>query len=115
MGEPPRRQKAQSEREGHDLPLLHDRLLQRLPPTPLGYQVQRGLPAGIAKGSTHLLRHTCATHLLEGGADIRYIQKLLGHASLEITAIYTEMSVEALCRVYSACHPAERRWRERHV
>ena len=69
--------------------------------------------AGIEKGGPHLIRHTCAQHLLEGGADIRYIQKLLGHASLETTAIYTEMSVEALRRVYSACHPAETRWRDK--
>ena len=83
-------------------------------PNALGYLVRKYLrAAGIAKGGPHLIRHTCATHLLEGGADIRYIQKLLGHASLDTTAIYTEMSVEALRRVYSACHPAERRWKEK--
>ena len=64
-------------------------------------------------GCCHLFSHTCATHLLEGGADIRYIQKLLGHASLETTAIYTEMSVDALRRLYNACHPAETRWKEK--
>ena len=80
----------------------------------LGYLVRKYLrAAGIEKGGPHLVRHTCAQHLLEGGADIRYIQKLLGHASLETTAIYTEMSVEALRRVYLACHPAETRWKER--
>ena len=83
-------------------------------PNALGYLVGKYLrKAGIEKGGPHLIRHTCAQHLLEGGADIRYIQKLLGHASLETTAIYTEMSVEALRRVYSACHPAEKRWREK--
>ena len=83
-------------------------------PNALGYLVGKHLrKAGIEKGGPHLIRHTCAQHLLEGGADIRYIQKLLGHASLETTAIYTEMSVEALRRVYSACHPAETRWREK--
>jgi integrase/recombinase XerD len=83
-------------------------------PNALGSLIARYLrTAGVSKGGAHLLRHTCAQHLLEGGADIRYIQKLLGHASLETTAIYTEMSVEALRRVYSACHPAETRWREK--
>jgi integrase/recombinase XerD len=46
--------------------------------------------------SCHLLRHTCATHMLEGGADIRYIQQLLGHEKLETTAIYTEVSIKQL-------------------
>ncbi len=59
-------------------------------------------------GGPHLLRHTCATHLLEGGADIRYIQQLLGHASLEATAIYTEVSILQLQAVHARCHPAER-------
>jgi hypothetical protein len=45
--------------------------------------------------SCHLLRHTCATHMLEGGADIRYIQQLLGHEKLETTAIYTEVRIES--------------------
>ena len=48
--------------------------------------------AGL-KGSGHLLRHTCATHMLEGGADIGYIQQLLGHEKLETTAIYTEVTI----------------------
>lgn len=58
------------------------------------------------KGSCHLLRHTCATHMLEGGADIRYIQQLLGHEKLETTAIYTEVSIKQLQAVYERCHPA---------
>lgn len=60
------------------------------------------------KGSCHLLRHTCATHMLEGGADIRYIQQLLGHESLETTAIYTEVSIKQLQEVHARCHPAGR-------
>ena len=60
------------------------------------------------KGGAHLFRHTCATHLLEGGADIRYIQQLLGHAKLETTAIYTEVSIIQLQAVHARCHPAER-------
>ena len=63
--------------------------------------------AGLAKrGSCHLLRHTCATHMLEGGADIRYIQQLLGHASLETTAIYTEVTIRQLIEVHARCHPS---------
>jgi len=58
-------------------------------------------------GSCHLLRHTCATHLHDNGADIRFIQQLLGHEKLETTAIYTEVSIEALKAVHSRCHPAE--------
>jgi integrase/recombinase XerD len=64
------------------------------------------------KGGAHLLRHTCATHLLEGGADIRYIQQLLGHEKLETTAIYTEVSIVQLQAVHARCHPAERRENE---
>ena len=58
-------------------------------------------------GSCHLIRHTCATHLHDNGADIRFIQQLLGHEKLETTAIYTEVSIEALKAVHARCHPAE--------
>jgi len=58
-------------------------------------------------GSCHLIRRTCATHMLENGADIRFIQKLLGHEKLETTSIYTETSIEALKDVHSRTHPAE--------
>ena len=57
----------------------------------------------------HLLRHTCATHMLEGGADIRYIQELLGHEKLETTAIYTQVTIEQLKAVHARTHPAEKR------
>ena len=57
------------------------------------------------RGSCHLLRHTCATHMLEGGADVRYIQQLLGHANLETTAIYTEVTIHQLLAVHARCHP----------
>jgi integrase/recombinase XerD len=57
-------------------------------------------------GSCHLLRHTCATHMLEGGADIRFIQQLLGHEKLDTTAIYTEVSIQQLQLVHERCHPA---------
>lgn len=55
----------------------------------------------------HLLRHTCATHMLEGGADIRYIQELLGHTRLDTTAIYTRVTIEQLKAVHAKTHPAE--------
>ena len=55
----------------------------------------------------HLLRHTCATHMLEGGADIRFIQELLGHEKLETTALYARVGIERLQAVHARCHPAE--------
>ena len=65
--------------------------------------------AGLGKrGSCHLLRHTCATHMLEGGADIRFIQQLLGHEKLETTAIYTEVTIRQLLEVHARCHPSGR-------
>lgn len=63
--------------------------------------------AGINKpGSTHLLRHACATHMLEGGADIRFLQALLGHSQLNTTEIYTHVSIEKLQAIHAATHPA---------
>lgn len=57
-------------------------------------------------GSCHLFRHTAATLMLEGGADIRYIQALLGHAELSTTQIYTQVSIRKLQQVHRATHPA---------
>ncbi len=57
-------------------------------------------------GCCHLFRHTCATLMLEGGADIRFIQQLLSHVSLETTQIYTRVSIRQLKAIHTATHPA---------
>jgi integrase/recombinase XerD len=74
----------------------------------LSRRVRRYLAeAGVEKrGSCHLLRHSVATLMLEGGADIRYVAEMLGHARLETTQRYTRVSIEALRAVHAASHPA---------
>jgi integrase/recombinase XerD len=57
-------------------------------------------------GAVHLFRHTMATLMLEGGADIRYVQAMLGHAKLETTQLYTQVSIRKLKEVHSRAHPA---------
>ena len=59
------------------------------------------------RGSCHLFRHTMATLMLENGADIRFIQAMLGHAKLETTEIYTQVSIRKLKEIHEATHPAK--------
>lgn len=65
--------------------------------------------AGLGKpGSCHLFRHTCATLMLEHGADIRHVQEQLGHACLQTTQVYTHVSIRKLKEVHAATHPGAR-------
>ncbi|HSS41481.1 MAG TPA: tyrosine-type recombinase/integrase [Solirubrobacterales bacterium] len=90
------------------LALTHPRLLFNLHYDPLTTAAMRSRLAKVAKAAgitqhvtPHMLRHTAATQLIEAGVDIRYIQRLLGHASLSTTEIYTHVSDRALKRVVS--------------
>ena len=72
--------------------------------------------SGVAKqGSCHLFRHAMATLMLEGGADIRYIQQMLGHARLTTTEIYTQVNITRLAEVHRHTHPAEQSQKSRKL
>ena len=71
--------------------------------------------SGVGKpGACHLFRHTMATLMLEGGADIRFIQQMLGHADISTTQIYTQVSLRQLRAIHSATHPAASNISRRH-
>lgn len=99
------------EGRGHDGALFLSRYGRRL-----GSQAVRklvrvsGALAGV-EASTHVLRHSYATHLLQGGADVRQIQALLGHKELSSTAIYTKVDTRGLVAMLQRCHPREKRLR----
>lgn len=81
---------------------------ERISPAWLADKVKRYMRfAGIERtGATHLFRHACATHMLENGADVRFLQEMLGHSQLSTTEIYTHVAIEKLQQIHAATHPA---------
>ncbi|MDE1961995.1 MAG: tyrosine-type recombinase/integrase, partial [Xanthomonadaceae bacterium] len=96
---------------GADDPLVRGRLGKPLTPGAVRARLKRrAKDQGVWKRVyPHLLRHSCASHVLESSGDLRAVQELLGHADIGTTQIYTHLDFQHLARVYDAAHPRARR------
>lgn len=90
-----------------DPALFVSRFGRRLSRSSIDVILKRHAQAAGVHAHPHALRHACATHLLRGGADVRHVQELLGHASLQTTALYTRVVIEDLRRMIARSHPRE--------